>query len=67
MHDRTRQLRDLMERHRQTPRDIGRLIGVSNRTVSNWKLENGPVIPQCRLDQIQFRLMNPITQEAAHG
>jgi len=57
MDQRTKRLRELMTEHFLTPLLVGRLAGVSPRTVSNWKcLSCKDVIPQNRLDRLEEQI-----------
>ncbi len=64
MMDRTTHLLRLMQEHHLSPADVARLVGVSPRTVYNWRSSGAAAaVPRHRLDLLILRLGVPALPE----
>ena len=57
MDKKTQTLRDLMQKHKLTNKDVGALLGRPAQTVRIWSCANGGrVIPDNALELLQFKV-----------
>lgn len=56
MHERTKQLHNIMAEHDLSCRDVGRLLGRTEQTVLIWRCKSGKVIPTHQLELLELKL-----------
>jgi hypothetical protein len=56
MDNRTAELRRLMREHNLTAEQVGHLIGRTSKTIFNWRLSEGQVIPVHALELLRVKI-----------
>lgn len=57
MDEKTQTLREIMQKHKLSNKDVGALLGRSAQTVRIWSCANGGrVIPNTALELLQFKV-----------